>query len=315
MRALSIVQRCVHVNPDVVIHVVGASSLGEFGWLSSGIDSVTYEFHADVLMLERVRPACFTVVDGYGFSESDIVALKSKTGILARLIDVSSRVAGCEDVIIGIAPSIEIDVSPDLGSVTRLIGFEYALIREEVLGLRMDRLKGPRSDLVVVAIGGGDSQQLEQAFAEQVLSETSCQVALPLGSLTESLMNRLHSSQTRRLRGFERQDFLGLLRECRIAVVGAGVSTLECGCGGVPVISVVVAENQRGYATAHEIRDFAFFVDARSEEHHRVGEIVSSLLSSPRQLSTLEAMGRKAIDGLGSQRVIDRLIRMKEQVS
>jgi spore coat polysaccharide biosynthesis predicted glycosyltransferase SpsG len=315
MRVMSMVQRCSHVNPEIVVHVVGVTNLGEFGWLSSECELVRFEFHPGQLMTERLRPASFTIVDGYGFSVSDLAALKSRSTILVRMIDMNMDLTGCEDVVVCIAPSVELKASPDMGLVTLLSGFEYALIREEILALREARLSGPRSDLVVVAIGGGNSQQLERSIAGQILLETSCQVALPVGSVDDSLMGRLDANQVGRLKAFERHEFLDLLRECRIAVVGAGVSTLECGCGGVPVISIVVAENQNGYATSQEIRQFADFVDGRSLEQDRVGKVVASRLASLRNLSTLEERGRKTIDGLGPQRIVDFLIELKERAS
>jgi len=95
-----------------------------------------------------------------------------------------------------------------------------------------------------------------------------------------------------------------LMATCDLAIGAAGATTWERCCLGVPSILVVLAHNQYNIAQAILAQQAGWVVDK-----HNLRELKSLLVRMT--LDNLVCVARKSadmIDGLGTKRVVERLL-------
>lgn len=139
-----------------------------------------------------------------------------------------------------------------------LLGSDYALLRPEFAALREEALKRRRATErvreVLIALGGRAGPATEQvlALAAPVLAESGCRVRIAGaldGDTRDRLENRLAAHGLQGEICGEVASLAPLMAEADVAIGGAGASSWERCCLGLPSLSLVLAENQR-YAAA-----------------------------------------------------------------
>lgn len=98
-------------------------------------------------------------------------------------------------------------------------------------------------------------------------------------------------------------DMAALMAEADVAISAAGGSAWELACLGVPSLLVVVAQNQRGVATALEACGAARNLGPADElTGHGLGQALETLASDPLARERSSRLGRRLVDGLGAER-------------
>ncbi|MDZ7268730.1 MAG: UDP-2,4-diacetamido-2,4,6-trideoxy-beta-L-altropyranose hydrolase [candidate division KSB1 bacterium] len=193
------------------------------------------------------------------------------------------------------------------------LGPRYALLRRQFRETRLAALPPATPPYVLVLIGGSDPQQWSLRLARSLLAALPAAVHLVVvaGPATTSLPELQHWSRAHpRLRVLHRPpDLPAVMAGASLAISGAGVTTYELACLGVPSLLLIVADNQRQNAAALGRLGIAqvlgWHEDLQAEE---IAARAAVLLENGSERQELAARGRRLVDGAGAERVAGEIV-------
>ncbi|HET6380851.1 MAG TPA: UDP-2,4-diacetamido-2,4,6-trideoxy-beta-L-altropyranose hydrolase [candidate division Zixibacteria bacterium] len=253
------------------------------------------DLRATTEAIDAVRPN-WLVLDGYQFDRDYIAAVGARTLLL--LMDDHGGPTGGAALVLN--PNLYAERTMyTAANAALLLGPRYAPLRREFV--RRRRAEEPEWD-VVVSLGGADPDRrtlpLIEAFAR-------------LGLKGRVVLGPHHQDRDELRRAAPMAgwdiaeapaDMAAVLAAARVAVVGAGTTTLECLALGVPMVAVRIAANQDLVVRALQASDLADVVDGR-ESPQRVAEVVTDLLRDSQRLRRRREAGLALVDGRGATRV------------
>lgn len=199
-----------------------------------------------------------------------------------------------------------------------MIGPSHALLRPEFATKRSESLvrrKHGELKNVLVSMGGIDQDNITGLVLEAIqnveLPETF-RITVVLGDNAPwfSAVSALAAdsrAQITVLRGVE--DMASLMSESDLAIGGAGSTSWERCCLGLPTLTIVLAKNQAAAAQALEKNEAAVVLHPDQLLGQKLNELLMQGLTSPR-LAAMSDAASKIVDGLGTQRVIQHLERV-----
>ncbi|HEX9453583.1 MAG TPA: UDP-2,4-diacetamido-2,4,6-trideoxy-beta-L-altropyranose hydrolase [Candidatus Binatia bacterium] len=260
--------------------------------------------------LQREEDALpWIVVDGYHFDNPYQKALRQAGRLL--VIDDNAHLSDYDaDIVLnhGIqAPRLNYGTARDSWL---LLGTRYALLRDEFAPWRgAERTVPKKAQKILVTLGGGDSENvsakaigaLQQFPSEEIVARI---VVGPLHPYVAELKRLVEHSANIFLHT-DVSELAPHMEWADIAIAGAGTTVWELAFMQVPVLLLVLAENQS--AVAQGVDEFGA---ARSLGWAR-SVTVSALVDALRELKDdqskrqrMAARGRLLVDGLGVERII-----------
>jgi len=197
----------------------------------------------------------------------------------------------------------------------RLLGSRYVLLRREFWSWR-GRIRAHRGTVrrAVVTLGGADADNVTGKVIQGLLPllDGSIELVVVLGPNnphTAELANLTrHAGPSLRI---ERNvpDMTQFLAEADLAVCGGGATCWEMAFFGVPILPIVLAENQVPIAASLDAAGVAVNLGWHDRlQSGAITEAARSLLGSPSRLRQMSERGRSLIDGHGADRVCDALL-------
>jgi UDP-2,4-diacetamido-2,4,6-trideoxy-beta-L-altropyranose hydrolase len=253
------------------------------------------------------------VLDGYKI-DHDIFNRATDLGSLIVKFDDSIPVdLDTGDIVINTHPSA---CSATTGAATNALllgGLKFVQIREGIRKVPSGEQPlphgGPPTDQVLVAFGGTDATGLTESVVSSLLASFAGTLVVSFGTMNPSNCNvRDRFIGNERIEVVEPADFADALARVDLAVIGAGTTLWEAAFLGVPVVAVVVADNQAPQAFTPEVESFASVLDFRAQQS--VASLVdecSRLLANSAERNRRSVAGRKLVDGFGAERVIDAI--------
>lgn len=258
------------------------------------------------------RVVDWLVVDHYALDDRWERAMRPTCGRLLVIDDLADRRHDCDlllDQNLGRRAQDYRDLLPP-GAKT-LIGPSYALLRPEFAALRAESLarrENPQFRHLLVTMGGVDKDNATGAVLDALADcelPSDLEITVVLGPHAPFLPQvRAQAGEMRRptrvLAGAS--NMARLMTEADLAIGAAGSTSWERCCLGLPTILLVLAENQRGLATA--LREAGAAVIAKDISH--VTDWLREQLSSRTLPKFLRAVSRAAAnitDGNGASRV------------
>jgi len=233
--------------------------------------------------------------DGYRFDKSVVEGSRRK-GRTVVVVDDNGDHADVEcDVILN--QNLHATAAMYGGSLHRrlmFLGTEWALIRHEVTRLAAASPTSARSG-VFISVGGLDVTGLANRLREAAVARRDWAVMSTGGLGGGSAMSPLEMAER--------------MVASRTGLIAFGTTTWEALCLGLPVVGVVVADNQEGVAQSIEAADLGSVFDFRN--HPNVDgaiDALEALYDDPRSILDRTRRGRDLVDGHGAQRVADRLV-------
>lgn len=186
-----------------------------------------------------------------------------------------------------------------------LMGTQYALLRREFLAAPPGV---PRSEgrQLLVTLGGSDIEG-HTLTAVRALRGVPADVTVVAGSLNphHEEIAREAPSHWSVLRAVA--DMTVPMRACDVALTAAGSTCLELAYLGIPMATVVLAENQRRVATAFAAAGAAVELGGPDALMPDGARVVTALLQDVVARRSLSAAGRTLVDGRGAARVVAAL--------
>jgi len=176
----------------------------------------------------------------------------------------------------------------NLARPTLLLGAKYALIRPEVKDASVPAAR-ERSG-VVVSLGGTDVLGRRNELEELLRSHRAWEVRSAKGLIGVSTTSTTEMAMA--------------MAQARVGLIAFGTTTWEALCLGLPIVGVVVADNQllvaeslasAGLAKSFDLRGTSDLTDLVTE--------ISELHDSEELLTERAERGRTLVDGQGAHRV------------
>ncbi len=275
------------------------------------------------LSKDRWRPTpSFLVLDGYHFNPIYHKAAQENGRSLLVIDD------------LGHLPHYSVDVLLNHGLIagqTRyhydektvpLLGPRYALLRSEFLTWREWRREIPTvARRVLVTLGGSDPHnatlQVMSALARLREPELEVQIVIgPANPWYDELRQAMRRASCRIQLLTDVNDMPRLMTWADVAICAGGGTCWELAFMGVPMLAVVLADNQIGVARG--LNEYGMGVNLGAAEDlqpTRLAEDVRALLHDNTRRRHMSTVGRAMIDGHGAERVVTLLSRMHEETS
>jgi len=276
-------------------------------WLGS-----TPEQDAEQTLAVLISGCDWLVVDHYGLNARWETRLRARARHLLVIDDLANRQHDCELLLDQNLGREARDYDGLVGDRTqRLIGPRYALLRPEFAQWRetsLARRRQPSLRQLLITMGGVDKDNATglvlDALGRSALP-SDCRVVVVMGPHAPWL-----NEVRQKAKNFpfsctimtNVSNMAELMASSDLAIGAAGSTSWERCCLGVPTITVVLAENQRGIGVALSAAGAAVLL-ASHDLTRRLPDILRAE-SSVERLSRLGEQAAALVDGQGCQRVI-----------
>jgi UDP-2,4-diacetamido-2,4,6-trideoxy-beta-L-altropyranose hydrolase len=289
------------------------ADLGHSAWLGA---SQSEDAQACVSILAQLHPDLL-VVDHYALDERWENELAEYSGKLIVFDDLADRPHSCRvllDQTFGRTTDDYRCLVP--ANCTLLCGASYALLRPEFAALRtysLQRRLQPKLKNLLITMGGVDKDNVTVRVLN-VLRRTplpaDCKITVVLGLTAQGLSDVQQEAQTMPLPttvlvGVE--NMAQLMADSDLAIGGAGVTSWERCCVGLPTIVVVLAENQTAVAAGLAKTGAARVVELRDNFVRQLSVSMSELSSSVSSLSKMSQAASAIVNGQGLSKVLEVL--------
>lgn len=283
-------------------------------WTDSSVDAVPAELRDAFDGLRRaagsshVPAGCdWLVIDHYGTSDDDIAAWRAGfSGGIVAMDDDRARTLASADLVVN--PRLGLAESPYASGVKALLGERYALVRPAFRSPIRPQWLSPSGTTPVLVMLGGTDPAGATSEALHALADVDAAGMVPLvvhpgqpapcGAAREAFARFAHAQW---LGSLEAGRLAGWMAHARFAISAAGGSLYELAVVGVPFVSIVVADNQRGLAEAARARWGMPSVVAGPGLRHELAQAIAALRIRLANTGAASPM----IDGRGAERVAD----------
>lgn len=289
---------------DVTVHVLnvekgGALDVDELASLATAGDSAS------------------VVIDGYHFPPSYYERMAAAAPVVAAVDDIAHQPFPV-DVLVNASPGARRLVYDVPSGCRLLLGVEYAMLRRQFRTRRrqLEASGGPRTSDVVgrilVFMGGGDpSNETEKALRALRRVGYAGRVDVLVGAANphgESVRREAEKVTGDASVRSNVTDMAALLCRQDLAVCAAGGTTWELACLGVPMLQIVVADNQEAIAEDLSDRSVCEYAGRReSVDSEDLARRLSGLMGDPDRRSEMVRRGWELVDGRGAVRIVDAL--------
>lgn len=201
------------------------------------------------------------------------------------------------------------------GSVEVYLGPEYALLHPSFAQAhRMQRHLQEKGEDLLIALGGDDPfhltlktlRGLEKLTAPLEVTVVIGPAFVEVDRITQAAQGSRH--RTTLLRNVE--NMAELMCQTDLAITGGGLTALEVACTGTPAIILCEVDHQVETADVLEEAGAAVNLGLGLDlPDDALAERVEALLADRKERDRLSRAGKKLIDGQGTQRVTEVLVR------
>ncbi|OOZ41831.1 UDP-2,4-diacetamido-2,4,6-trideoxy-beta-L-altropyranose hydrolase [Solemya pervernicosa gill symbiont] len=277
--------------------------------------------HDSLTMLKLLiaeRNPSWVVVDGYDFGYDYLCSVQSESKLL--VIDDGARLENyCADLLLDQNVGAERRNYRLQGGGRVLLGAKYALLRAQFKGgakVRTASLKA-RSQRVLVSLGGL-SETGELLLVLQGLAQMSTPLDITCltgaSSETQATIEKgvvsIFSGRPHNLKLVPyRDEMASLMVWADVAVSAAGSICLEMACKGLPMLLMVLADNQAPIAAEFDRLGAGISLGwLDNDTPDRVTRVLTELLMDQQRLSLMGGGGLNYVDGAGASRVVKEMM-------
>ncbi len=270
--------------------------------------------------LATVAAHGWLVVDGYQFRTEYLLALKAGKCRVLAVDDLGAIDLEPADLVLNQNMQATVDLyGGRVAASRRLLGSSFALLRREVLqersaavaaGVNLPRDGAARS--VVITLGGSDPGNVTLRVLERLAGfrDVRLHVTVIVGPANPHLPS-LQSAAAQLQPAHDvtlvtdPPDVPALFASADVAVSAAGSSCWELACLGVPMLLIVIADNQRPNAGALAAAKSAIVVGGELAEE--LLPALRTLVMDPDVRRRLSRAAAQLVDGRGASRVAERM--------
>jgi UDP-2,4-diacetamido-2,4,6-trideoxy-beta-L-altropyranose hydrolase len=267
----------------------------------------------ETLALAAQHPNAWVVVDGYQFTETYFTLLK-QAGVKVLQVDDFGGLKHYEtDFVLNQNLGVTAEWYPQREKNARLLlGTRYVQLRGEFL--QQSKVKHPdtgKTVRILVTLGGSDPDNVTAKVIAALQIIPAIEATVVIGgsnphwdSLQASIKNS--PSSIRLIRNASNMP--ELMAHADLAIAAGGTTAWELAYMGVPMMTIVLADNQRSNGEQLEAAGVSINLGwHESIASEALKTQIEMLTKDPRKISEMGAKARRLVDGLGSFRVWLRL--------
>lgn len=270
----------------------------------------------ETTQVARELGATWVVVDGYCFDRDFYKAIKNAGLRLCILDDLGGPAEYVADIIINQNIHAKDDLYGHRASYSRLLlGTQYALLRKEFTRLRgWVRDIADKASKVLVTMGGSDPEnatlKVLQGIVRTGMRGLDIRVVVGAGN---SLVNELRAvasmaNNSIRIEG-NVEDMAELMMWADVAVSAGGSTCWELAFMGLPCAILVLSKDQEEIAAHMQKQGAGVNLGWHGNAGgHEIAQALEGLIGDGPRRKTMSACGRRLVDGLGAQRVVENLV-------
>jgi UDP-2,4-diacetamido-2,4,6-trideoxy-beta-L-altropyranose hydrolase len=269
------------------------------------------------------------IVDHYGLDKTWQMALYKSVKHLVVIDDLPERAHYCDMLIdqtwlrhdeeyLGLVPPHS---QLCCGSEFALLRPQFAQLREASLARRKRKHEITN---VLMNFGGGDPDGLTLQAISQLTGlakANELRLTAIMGSASpyvdkvrDFIANSGHAKEIKLI--VDCEDMATQFAGADIAIGSAGSTTWERACLGIPSIMVCEADNQKDIFAAFEREKLAkTLYPVPVKQLTGLAEQVEQLLESKQECQRLTQQSSKIVDGLGAERVVERLLSLEKHTA
>ncbi len=250
------------------------------------------------------------VFDGYDFGAADY-RRASSLGLIVVAIDDNAHLPEYPvDILVNQNPFAASLSYTTARETTRLLGSRFALMRREFADATIPRSAVRDIPTVLVTMGGSDPANVTPLIidAAKQIGEINVVVVAGMANPATAQLRRMIAGNPPLTLEPAVLDMSHLMRESDIVITAAGSTCWECCCLGLPMLTVVVAENQRRNAAA--LAEAQASVNLGWYDHLTVDSVAQELEVLLADRGKRERIARNAqilVDGKGASRVAETI--------
>jgi UDP-2,4-diacetamido-2,4,6-trideoxy-beta-L-altropyranose hydrolase len=254
-------------------------------------------------------------VDGYQFDADYQLGLKKAGCRLLVMDDYGHAAIYHADWVLNQNISAREELYASRAPHTRLLlGTKFALLRREFLKYRGWQRQIPEIPRkVLVTLGGADSDNVTSKII-QALAPTDVEVKVVVGGSNphlpelEQAVENLKTLPAKIQLVVNPADMPGLMAWADLAIAAGGSTAWELAFMGLPSLFVILAENQVGIATELESAGFGVCLGKGIDlGKDNLAETDFFHTINAKFLHAVSSLGRKLVDGLGTQRMVSQI--------
>ncbi|MBI1293233.1 UDP-2,4-diacetamido-2,4,6-trideoxy-beta-L-altropyranose hydrolase [bacterium] len=204
------------------------------------------------------------------------------------------------------------------GASLKLLGSEYAMLRPDLLGEPRE-MDGGSDGEVLVSFGGSDITYSTPAVVAAILLAKSInrvRVIVGPGFRCVPQLEAIAAADLRVTLEHRPPALTPFLRRACMFVGAAGSTVYEAAYLGVPMILMVVVDNQERIAQSLASRGAAVSLGwDNAESRSALPAVLDALIGDPPRRKVLSDNAMRLVDGLGCARLVDRLSPLARKVA
>lgn len=253
------------------------------------------------------------IVDHYGLDAKWERSLVHAVGHIMAIDDLADREHDCAlllDQNLGREPSDYETLVPP--TCKQLIGPKYALLRTEFTDLRsvsLKRRRSPKLKRILISMGGVDRTNVTGKVLKALSNSglpPETELDIVMGNFAphlEAVKKQASKLSFQTAVSISVSDMANRMCAADFSIGGAGSTSWERCCLGLPSIMIVLANNQRLIATALEQTGCAQMSTVEDVDA-RIREVIQELKVQSTMLMTMSDKSQKVCDGQGCMRVV-----------
>ncbi len=263
-------------------------------------------------LLAHTKPNDWIAIDGYHFDTDYQKAVRQAGRRTLVMDDICDRGEYHADILLnqnGDAEEYAYDINPD---ATLLLGTKYVLLRKEFLDHSTDNRNIPaKANNILVTLGGADPSNMTARILEALayLGDNELHIRIVAGAANP------HFSELQKrcleLPGSHEllsniSDMPPIMNWAHLAISGAGSTCWELCFLKIPLVAIVIANNQQGIGQTLKSQGVAPVLDTDTTVED-IATMLKDLIHNNSQREIMIAKGRQLVDGQGAARVANTL--------
>ena len=282
--------------------------------LPADIDMETDALLTKEILDKQPEKSDWLIIDHYGIDISWEYPLKKHAEKIMVIDDLANREHDCdllldqnysnnEDRYNGLVPE----------NCIQLLGPEYAMLRPQFQkareGLR-DRDGGVNR--ILIFMGGADPKNITSKALRAIhtLDRSDIAIDVVIGNLNpyhdeiKILTSKIPNTNCQ----LNVENMAKLTLSADLCIGAGGTTTWERCCVGLPTITIILAENQKGISESLDkegaLINLGWYQNVNEND---ITECINELIDNPRKIQSMTDKGRRLVDGEGVNRVVDTI--------
>lgn len=267
---------------------------------------------------DGVADGHWVVVDGYHFTADYARNLREAGAKVVVIDDYAHQPQYQADLLLNQNLGSEEIGYPINSDATILAGSKYVLLRREFLKQTNHAPQDTANvgNHVLVTMGGADPENVTLKVIEALeqVNLSQLEVKIVVGAANPHchfLEKRMAQVLFKGELLYDVNNMVPLMKWADVAITAGGSTCWELACLGVPLLVIVVADNQKEIAKQLAEHDAAVNLGwAHSLDVEKIANSISAIIAGKSERMKLSANGKLLMDGHGVQRVIWQMEKM-----